>query len=148
MWIVRELSGETRGRVSETLQHRGTIASLWHQPLDSRSCSPKTFSSSTMNCCNGKGGVREFNFQHNWLHSAQLNAKKMVCRMYLCGKLHLFGVSSSRRKAERWWQQEQEKQAEVQKRCSCVKEGDGENWTEWMKVETIRGGRVSTLAVL
>lgn len=81
----------------DTAVEQGTMGALWHQPLDSPSCSPKTLNSPTMNCCSGKGGLREFNFQHNWLYSTPLNAKEMVCSVCLCEELCLQPLSSSRK---------------------------------------------------
>lgn len=81
----------------DTAAEQGTMGALWHQPLDSPSCSPKTLNSPTMNCCSGKGGLREFNFQHNWLYSTPLNAREMVCSMCLCEELCLQRLSSSRK---------------------------------------------------
>lgn len=81
----------------DTAVEQGTMGALWHQPLDSPSCSPKTLNSPTMNCCSGKGGLREFNFQHNWLYSTPLNAKEMVCSVGLCEELCLQRLSSSRK---------------------------------------------------
>lgn len=81
----------------DTAVERGTMGALWHQPLDSPSCSPKTLNSPTMNCCSGKGGLREFNFQHNWPYSPPLNAKEMVCSVRLCEELCLQRLSSSRK---------------------------------------------------
>lgn len=87
--------------VGDTAVEHGTIGALWHQPLDSPSRSAKTLNSPTMNCCSGKGGFREFNFQHNWLYSTPLNAKEMVCSVCLCEELCLQRVSSNRRDRRR-----------------------------------------------
>lgn len=93
-----KVEGRRGGR--DTAVEHGTIGALWHQPLDSPSCSPKTLNSPTMNCCSGKGGFREFNFQHNWPYSTPLNAKEMVCSVCLCEELCLQRTSSSRRDRE------------------------------------------------
>ena len=85
----------------DTAVAHGTMGALWHQPLDSPSCSPKTLNSPTKNRCSGKGGFREFNFQHNWPYSTPLNAKEMVCSVCLCEELCLLRVSSSKRDRER-----------------------------------------------
>lgn len=102
-WMSVGKKGKVEGRRSggDTAVEHGTISALWHQPLDSPSRSPKTLNSPTMNCCSGKGGFREFNFQHNWLYSPPLNAKEMVCSVCLCEELCLQRVSSSRRDRER-----------------------------------------------
>lgn len=84
---ARLMGGGAVGRRTDTAVDHGTIGALWHQPLDSPRCSPKTLNSPTMNCCSGKGGFREFNFQHNWPYSTPLNAKEMVCS--LCEELCL-----------------------------------------------------------
>lgn len=76
------------------------MGALWHQPLDSPSCSPKTLNSPTMSHSRGKGGFREFNFQHNWPYSTPLNAREMVCSVRLCEELCLQPVSSNRRDRE------------------------------------------------
>lgn len=96
-----EKNAEGRQSGGDTAVKHGTISALWHQPLDSPSCSPKTLNSPTMNCCSGKGGFREFNFQHNWRYSTPLNAKERVCSMCLCEELFLQRVSSSRRDREK-----------------------------------------------
>lgn len=104
--VTKWVSGEERkveGRQGggDTAVAQGTIGALWHQPLDSPSCSPKALNSPTMYCCSGKGGFREFNFQHNWPYSTPLNAKEMVCSVCLCEELCLQRVSSSRRDREK-----------------------------------------------
>lgn len=99
MSVRRRREGRRGG--GDTAVEHGTIGALWHQPLDSPSCSPKTLNSPTMNCCSGKEGFREFNFQHNWPYSTPLNAKEMVCSVCLCEELCLLRVSSSRRDRER-----------------------------------------------
>lgn len=112
--VTKRMSGEegkVEGRRSggDTAVEHGTIGALWHQPLDSPSRSPKTLNSPTMNCCSGKGGFREFNFQHNWLYSTPLNAKEMVCSVCLCEELCLQRVSSSRRDRERKTREKRER---------------------------------------
>lgn len=104
--VTKRVSGEEKkveGRRAggDTAAEHGTIGALWHQPLDRPSCSPKTLNLPTKNCCCGKGGFREFNFQHNWPYSTPLNAKEMVCGVCLCEELCLRRVSSSRRQRER-----------------------------------------------
>lgn len=95
----------------DTAGEHGTIGALWHQPLDSSSRSPKTLNSPTMNCCSGKAGFREFNFQHNWLYSHPLNAKKMVCSVRLCvesfaySECPLAGGGRKTREGKRWQRQ-------------------------------------------
>lgn len=95
--------GKVEGRQGggDTAVAHGTMGALWHQPLDSPSCSPKALNSPTMNCCGGKGGFGEFNFQHNWPYSTPLNAKEMVCSVRLCEELCLHRVSSNRRDRDR-----------------------------------------------
>lgn len=96
------------GVAGDTAGEHGTMGALWHQPLDSSSRSPKTLNSPTMNCCSRKAGFGEFNFQHNWLYSHPLNAKKMVCSVCLCVESFAYSkcpLAGGEKRREGWQRQ-------------------------------------------